>query len=63
MVTFDRGKLKSDDKPTYDTLSPLVGLANGSPEDGDPLINAITIVYGQASVTEVELDNDSFMIY
>jgi hypothetical protein len=57
------GDVICDDAVAKNVLAPLVQHAEGNPEDGYPAINAIIDVFGKDSVTDLEYDDDSGMVY
>jgi hypothetical protein len=63
-VTFENGKVHSDDEATQAIIAPLVrcALADG-PEQGDPLLNTITRIFGEESVTDVVYKTPANLIY
>jgi len=62
-VKLEKGKIHSDDESTQFVLSELVGCSDDGPEDGNPLLNTITRIFGKKAVSDIVIDEPETIIH
>ncbi len=61
-VTFENGKIQTEDQLAYDVLSPLVKCMSSAPEEGDGLINLLISIFGHEIITDIDYNEDPNMV-
>jgi hypothetical protein len=62
-VTFANGKVHSEDEITQMILEGLVACSSDGTEMGYPLLNTITNIFGDKSITDLVIDEPDNIIY